>query len=33
MKQQTQTNKIEWKEVELGNKEYFEVKKGEQKNG
>jgi len=29
MKQQTKTNNIEWKEVEFGNAEYFEVKKGE----
>lgn len=25
MKQQTQTNKIEWREVELGNKNYFKI--------
>lgn len=28
MKQQTQTNKIEWREIELGTKEFFEIKKG-----
>ena len=33
MKKQTQTNKIEWKEIKLGNENYFKITMGQSPSG